>query len=85
MKRFSTKATLPVERGGLAQSVQRKPREAIRWFDRTLALEPLHPEALQGKGVALLEVGQGEEGKRVLQLFLKHYPEREAVQRFLEK
>ncbi|MGJ8725413.1 MAG: tetratricopeptide repeat protein [Roseibacillus sp.] len=85
MVRFPAKTTLPMERGALAQSVLRDPREAMMWFERVLKLEPLHPDALQGKGVALLEVGEVEEGRRTLRKLLKHHPEREAIRRFLEK
>lgn len=61
------------------------PRESLFWFERALELAPNYPEALQGKGVALIELGEVEEGRRPLERLLRGAPERQAVRAFLEK
>lgn len=85
MERFPRSVNLPLERGALALSVMRRPQDSLSWFDKVLSLEPFHPDALQGKGVALIELGELAEGRRVLTELLRRHPDRQSVRAFLER
>lgn len=61
--------------------VQRKrPREALRCFDRALALDPAHHDALWGRGMAYATLGKREPAVRDLARAIarkpNHYPSR---------
>lgn len=83
MVRFPRKVSLPMERGALALSVQRAPQDSLRWFERALQVHPFFPDALQGKGVALIEIGEVEKGRAVLRELLQREPGREAIRDYL--
>ena len=60
-----------------------KKEEAVRWYDEVLKRSPNHADAMQGKGVALFELGRREEGLAVIEEMVRQYPERANVLRVM--
>ena len=83
LERFPDSAPLMLNHAALAHR-ELRPADALIWYDRILAIEPLHGDALQGKGAALIELGRRREGLDILKTLLTREPHRTAVRTLLE-
>lgn len=85
LRRFPDGVALQIGLGAIALSHQGNAAKALKWYSLALEITPYDPEAMQGKGVALITLGHNEEGRKVLRELLARYPERVAVAEFLRK
>ena len=83
LERFPGSVPLMMDLGALSQSYLKDQEEALAWYGRVLEREPDHADAMQGKGVALIEMGMTDEGRDVFRELLRKHPDRTAVREFL--
>lgn len=83
LERFPGSVPLMMDLGALSQAYLKDQEAALAWYGRVLAQEPDNPDAMQGKGVALIELGMVNEGRNVLRELVRKHPERTAVREFL--
>ncbi len=83
--RFPQNLPLMIDLGSFELGYRNNPEAALKWYSQALALEPTQPDAMQGAGVALLELGRTAEGKEMFQELVREHPERTQVQEFLKR
>lgn len=82
--RFPNSLEMRMDLGALAQRHDKNTKAALALYEEVLAIDPSHAGAMQGKGVALIEMGRLQEGRVILHELVRRYPEKTAVKKFLE-
>ncbi|MBK1833103.1 tetratricopeptide repeat protein [Roseibacillus ishigakijimensis] len=85
LQRFPGSVPLLLDRAALQLGSLRDVQSALQSYEAVLRREPRNADALQGQAVCLIELGQVERGRALLQQLLHKHPERTAVRRYLQE
>ena len=84
LERFPQRVTLLTDLATLALNGYKDPQLALERYNQALKVDPFFANAMQGRGVALLQLGRRDEGRKAIQLLIKHHPERRSLMQFIK-